>query len=169
MLEVYYTYDPIGSEDFIKLILSRYYNIPNPTICKSINGKPYIAGRKIHFNLSHSRNMTALAIGKKRVGLDCEYIYGKARPAVLNKFTAREKAEIYSISDFYAHWTARESYIKFYGETLAVLWRKVEFYHGKIYRGGAEQENKITQFHIDDYVFSVCGDYSKVVTKPVYL
>ena len=91
MIDIYYTYVHIDSERFTKFILARYYNIPNAPICKSINGKPYIPGRKIHFNLTHSRSMTALAVGKKRVGFDCESLSGKARPAVLKKFTERDQ------------------------------------------------------------------------------
>ena len=165
MLDIYYTYETVGSDDYIRMILSSYYNIPNPVICKSIHGKPFIEGRKIHFNLTHSRGLTALAVGKKRVGLDCERLDGRARPAVLRAFTERERREICGLPDFYAHWTARESYIKFYGETLAACWRKVEYCGGKIYRSGAEQPDKITQFHLGEHVFSVCGDYGKIVPR----
>lgn len=169
MLDVFYTYEKTGSDDFIRLILSRYYNMPNPVINKSINGKPFIEGRKLHFNLTHSRELTALAVGKKRVGLDAESLSGKARPAVLNKFTDREKEEIFSSPDFYAHWTARESYIKFYGETLAALWRKVEYYRGKIYFCGKETDARIRQLELDGYVLSVCGDYTKINLRKVTL
>lgn len=162
MIDIFYTYNKVSSDDFIRTILARYYNIPNATICKSINGKPYIEGRKIHFNLTHSKGLTALAVGKKRVGFDTECLTGKARPAVLNKFTERERSEILSSADFYRHWTAKESYIKFYGETLAALWRKVEFYQGKIYLRSEETDAHILQFEMDNYVFSVCGDYAKL-------
>ena len=161
-----YTKKPVLSEAFIKNILTAYYNIPNPLICKSIHGKPYIEGRKIHFNLTHSRGITALAVGKKRVGLDCERLDGRARPAVLRAFSEREKREIFGLADFYAHWTARESYIKHYGLTLAAYWRKVEYCGGKIYLGGELQPDKITQFTLGDHVFSVCGDYGKIVPRP---
>lgn len=169
MIDVFYTYDKVSSDDFIKIILARYYNIPNAVICKSINGKPFIEGRKIHFNLSHCKEITALAVGKKRVGFDVESLTGKARPAVLNKFTERERGEILSSADFYSHWTARESYIKFYGETLAALWRKVEFYRGNIYLRGEKTDAHILQFEMDNYVCSVCGDYSKVNLRRIDL
>ena len=165
MLDLYYTYEPIGSDEYIRMILSSYYNIPNPIICKSIHDKPFIEGRKNHFNLTHSRGITALAGGKKRVGLDCERLDGRARPAVLRAFTEREKTEIFGLADFYAHWTARESYIKYYGETLAACWRKVEYYGGRIYRSGELQPDKIMQFTLGEHVFSVCGDYHKVVPR----
>ena len=161
MLELYYTLDPIGSDEFIRFILRRYYNIPNPTICKTIHGKPYLLKSKICFNLTHSKGLTALAVGKHQIGFDCESLSGKPRPAVLSKFTEREKGEILTVQDFYRHWTARESYIKYLGEQLAALWRKVEFYRGHIYLRGELTDAHITQFEMDNYVFSICGDYSK--------
>ncbi len=167
MLDVYYTFNKIESEDFIRFIFRRYYNIPNPTICKSIHGKPFIENNKIHFNLTHSKGLTALAVGKKRIGLDCESITGKPRPAVLNKFSDREKNEIQSSADFYSHWTARESYIKHIGETLAAFWRKVEFYRGEIYCMGEKTDIPILQFEVDNYVFSACGFYSKINLRQI--
>ncbi len=167
MLELYYTLDPIGSDEFIRFILRRYYNIPNPSICKTINGKPYLDSGKIQFNLSHSKQMTALAVAKKQVGLDCESLTGKARPAVLNKFTAREKAEIQSTADFYAHWTARESFIKYLGATLSAYWRKVEYWQGQIYFSGERSNVPVMQFEIDGFIFSACGNFSKLTMRRV--
>ena len=86
MIDIFYTYNKVSSDDFIRTILARYYNIPNATICKSINGKPYIEGRKIHFNLTHSKGLTALAVGKKRVGFDTET--GPPKRAISN-FTGK--------------------------------------------------------------------------------
>ena len=90
MIDIFYTFCEAESEEYIKFVLRKYYNILNPTICKTINGKPYIKGGKIHFNLSHSKGLTALAVGKKQVGFDCENLAGKARPAVLKIFRTRK-------------------------------------------------------------------------------
>ena len=161
MLEIFYTKQPVQSDAFIAKILGKYYNIPNPTICKSIHGKPYLQKGKICFNLTHSKGLTALAVGKHEVGFDCESLSGKPRPAVLGKFTEREKGEISSVQDFYRHWTARESYVKYLGEQLAALWRKVEFFGGKIYVRGEEAGVPVMQFDLDGYTFSICGGYTR--------
>ena len=167
MIDIYYTFSKVGSDDFIRFVLRRYYNIPNPTICKTFNGKPYVKGGKIHFNLSHSKNMTALAVGKKQVGFDCESLTGKARPAVLSKFSERERAEIHSTADFYVHWTARESYVKYLGETLAAYWRKIEYVGGKIYFCGEQADVNILRFEAENMAFSVCGDYQKYSMREI--
>ncbi len=161
MLEIFYTKQPVQSDAFIAKILGKYYNIPNPAICKSIHGKPYLQKGKICFNLTHSKGLTALAVGKHEVGFDCESLSGKPRPAVLGKFTEREKGEISSVQDFYRHWTARESYVKYLGEQLAALWRKVEFFGGKIYVRGEEAGVPVMQFDLDGYTFSICGGYTR--------
>ena len=161
MLEIFYTKQPVQSDAFIAKILGKYYNIPNPAICKSIHGKPYLQKGKICFNLTHSKGLTALAVGKHEVGFDCESLSGKPRPAVLGKFTEREKGEISSVQDFYRHWTARESYVKYLGEQLAALWRQVEFFGGKIYVRGEEAGVPVLQFDLDGYTFSICGGYTR--------
>ena len=164
MIDIYYTYAQIDSESFTKFVLDRYYNIPNAQICKSIHGKPYIKGDKVFFNATHSKGLLALAVGKKEVGLA---LLGKARPAVLNKFTEREKSEILTTSDFYVHWTARESYIKFLGATLAATWRRVEYYGGRIYFIGQPAPQKILNFSHENYTFCVCGNYSRYSLKKI--
>lgn len=161
MVDIFYTFCKVGSDEFIKFILYKYYNIPNAAICKTINGKPYLKGDKFQFNLSHSKGLTALAVGKKQVGLDCESLTGKARPAVLSRFTERERTEIHSTADFYTHWTARESYVKYLGETLAACWRKIEYVNGRIFFGGKQTDAKIIRFEAENTAFSICGDYQK--------
>ena len=167
MLEIFYTKRPVSSDAFIARILSSYYNIPNPQICKAIHGKPYLLNSKICFNLTHSKGLTAIAVGKTEVGFDCENLSGKARPAVLAKFSERERGEIHSVHDFYRHWTARESYIKYLGDQLAALWRKVEFYRGEIYLRGEKANLRLLQFETENCVFSICGDYTKFALKCV--
>ena len=167
MTEIFYTYGAAGSDEFIRRVLHRYYNIPNAEICKTINGKPYLKNGKIQFNLTHSKGLTALAVGKTQLGLDCESRTGKPRPAVLKRFTAREQSEIAATSDFYAHWTARESYIKYLGETLASCWRKVEYYRGRIYFRGAEADVKITQFEAENFIFSLCAKETKYTLRRI--
>lgn len=167
MIEIYYTYQPVDSESFTRFILARYYNIPNAEICKTINGKPYVKNDKVYFNASHSKGLLALAVGKSEVGLDIESFSGKPRPAVLAKFSAREKYEIVTTADFYTHWTARESYIKYIAGSLAALWRRVEYYGNEIYFLGKAVNLPLMQFTLDGYSFSVCGNFSKYTLRKI--
>lgn len=169
MVDIYYTTSKVDTQDYIKYILERYYNIPNAIICKTINGKPYLKGDKIFFNASHSKDILALAVGKSEIGLDCEALNGKPRPAVLNKFSEREKEEIFSTSDFYEHWTVRESFVKFLGGTLSSMWRKIEFVNGNIYFLNKKENVRLLRFQKEGYTFSVCGNYTKYSFKKVDL
>lgn len=167
MVDIFYTFEQTDTEQFIKQILHKYYNIPNAEICKSINGKPYIKGDKVFFNATHSKGLLALAVGKRQVGLDCECLDGKARPAVLSKFSEREKREIHCTGDFYEHWTAREAYIKYLGLTLASDWRRVEYCKGKIHYCGNLQELPVLCFKVGNYTLAVCGHYSKLNIRKI--
>ena len=167
MIEIYYTYCSVDSEKFTRYVLARFYNLPNAEINKTINGKPYIKNDKVFFNASHSKGLLALAVGKNEVGLDVESLSGKPRPAVLNKFTQREKYEIVTSADFYVHWTARESYIKYVAGYLAAMWRRVEFYGKEIYFLGKPAGIPVIQFTLDGYSFSVCGKYTRYNLKKI--
>ncbi len=166
MLEIYFTRVPVRSEDYTRHILQKYYAIPAADIRKTIHGKPFLPGDKVCFNLSHSKGLTALAVGRRgAVGFDCEDLTGKARPAVLAKFSARERGEISSTRDFYCHWTARESYVKYLAGSLAALWRHVEWYGGRIYLDGKEEPVRVTQFEREGCSFSFCGDYARYTLR----
>lgn len=167
MVDIYYTYKQINTDEFIKQILHKYYNIPNAEICKSINGKPYIKGDKVFFNATHSKGFLAVAVGKHQVGIDCESLNGKARPAVLSKFSEREKREIICTADFYEHWTAREAFIKYLGLTLAADWRRVEFCKGKIHYCANMQEIPVLRFTVDHFTIAVCGNFTKAFLKKI--
>ena len=134
---------------------------------KTINGKPYLKNDKVFFNASHSKGLLAIAVAKSEVGLDVESLSGKPRPAVLAKFSAREKYEIVTSADFYTHWTARESYIKYLAGTLAALWRRVEFVGKRIYFLGKPADVTVLQFSKEGYSFSVCGKFSKYNVKKI--
>lgn len=92
MVDIFYTFEQTDTEQFIKQILHKYYNIPNAEICKSINGKPYIKGDKVFFNATHSKGLLALAVGKHQVGLDCECLDGKARLPYFPNFPSGKSA-----------------------------------------------------------------------------
>lgn len=167
MVDIYYTSATTDSEKFTKFILSRYYNIRDPQISKTIHGKPFLKNDKVFFNASHSKGLLALAVAKSEIGLDIESLSGKARPAVLSRFTARERYEIVTLADFYTHWTARESYIKYLAGSLAELWRRVEFYGKQIYFLGKPADVNVLQFCLDGYSFSICGNFSKYNLKKI--
>ncbi len=130
----------------------------NFEIKTTANGKPYLAGNPLYFSYSHSGARGLLAISDNPIGADLELYRRKIAESVLKRFTARERAEIACERDFLFHWTAREAYIKLYGLTLAELWRRVEFFGGKIYVDGEIKPVKITRYIFWCGVGAVCAE-----------
>ena len=89
-------------------------------------GKPALANKKRHFNISHSNNLIVLATDDTPVGVDVEYI----RPFsdiedLITQFTQEEQRTYYSkleeqrVDFFYELWTLKESYMKATGKGLS--------------------------------------------------
>lgn len=127
-------------------------------ILKTESGKPYIEGNPLHFSLSHSDDKGIIAISDKPVGADIEIFKDRLRKSVIERFSAREQAEIAGERDFLKHWTAREAYVKLYGLTIAELWKRVEFLDGKLYLDGQALSVKIRHYNLTHGVAAVCTE-----------
>ncbi|GGI80202.1 4'-phosphopantetheinyl transferase family protein [Legionella impletisoli] len=71
----------IAAHTILRFILSRYLNQPgnNLNFAYNAHGKPELKDQYLHFNLSHSRDLALLAVGKHHpLGIDLEYF--SARP-----------------------------------------------------------------------------------------
>ena len=112
-------------------------------------GKPYIGGNPLYISLTHSKSYGAIATDTVPVGVDLEIIRGRSHEVLIRRFPQREQTEINSERDFLIHWTARESYIKMRGETLASTFKRIEFFGGKIYLDGNGQPCSIRHFFLD--------------------
>ena len=94
------------------------YAVGKCTVETGPQGKPYLPEHPdIHFNLSHSGNWVVLAVGDHEVGVDLERTDRNVDRTALAKrhFTPEELA---SGEDFFAIWTAKESYLKYLGVGL---------------------------------------------------
>ena len=107
MISVYFTSERTDSREFTARVLREACGIAEPVFRTSENGKPYLAENPIYFNLSHSGEVTAIAISKSEVGLDIQLRDGTPRPALSRRLSPAEREE-----DFFKVWTAKETYIK---------------------------------------------------------
>lgn len=90
-------------------------------------GKPYIPGNPVHFNLSHSTDMAALALNLDApIGIDIEY-NTRARDTdglAPRVFTPRECQALSQLDDaarttrFFSYWTAKEARMKLTGQGM---------------------------------------------------
>lgn len=127
-------------------------------ILKTENGKPYINGYPLHFSISHSGDRGIIAISDKPIGVDIEIFKDKLRKSVIERFSAREQAEIADERDFLKHWTAREAYVKLYGLTIAEMWKRIEFLNGKLYLDGQLTSVKIRHYNLPFGVAATCTE-----------
>jgi 4'-phosphopantetheinyl transferase len=92
---------------------------------KAEHGKPYLADGGCAFNLTHSEEVAALAVGSGELGLDLEDRSRNVDFLALGKrfFAAPEAAELERAEDqrnlFFEIWTAKEAYIKALGDGLS--------------------------------------------------
>lgn len=90
------------------------------------NGKPYLADYpQIHFNLSHSGEMVACAIGTIEVGVDIQQFVPAKEKVAMRFFTENEKERLRRCAtakeyekQFFQYWCRKESYLKLTGEGL---------------------------------------------------
>lgn len=115
-------------------------------IKRTENGKPYAEGNPLFFSITHSGGHALAALSDKPVGADMEAYKKKQYPAVLSRFSERERAEINCEKDFLFHWTAREAFIKMLGGTLAQYFRRLEYFGGALYLDGVQQNLRIRAY-----------------------
>lgn len=111
----------------LKLILAAYtkLNIKNIYLDYDFNKKPYLASHPwLHFNISHSEDYAVIAVSRKKVGLDIEYMskdfnFTSMLPDVYND---NETQIIQNASDkkntFYTLWTRKEAFVKALGKGI---------------------------------------------------
>jgi len=125
----------IAGRGLLRTILARYLDLEPAQLNFSYGsrGKPAVAntiGRKLEFNLSHSRGMALYAFTRNRqIGIDLEYMRSMSDIEQLAQrfFSPRESAVISSLSpqqkqeEFFKGWTGKEAYLKATGDGLAGL------------------------------------------------
>ena len=114
MITLYYTFENVKSEDFIKKSLSLFSGKRDFLIKRTANGKPYTDGAE--FSLSHTEGLTVCAVSDSPVGADCEKVRSiKNKERILSRFTKLETENI-TDKEFFAQWTIFESRVKLFGE-----------------------------------------------------
>lgn len=159
MLKLYYTFDTIDSHEFLFRVVQRHYGIADRTLCFGEYGKPYFPHASVHFSLTHTHNLIAVAISDAPVGADAEFVKTtKTYESILRRLPEAEKKEIKTKTDFFTHWTIKESYIKLTGQTLASLYEKLSFVGGTLSLDEKKLGVKITSgtLHSNAYVYALC-------------
>ncbi len=96
--------------------------IPNELAVVRDGGKPVFQNvEDIHFSVSHSKDVWAIAISQKQVGLDIQrHVQCNSRGIAKRFFHIREyeHLEADDYADFFDIWAAKESFVKFTGSGI---------------------------------------------------
>ena len=118
----------------LRMIVSRYMNLPPEQICFSLNpyGKPALShglgADSLHFNLTHSENVALCAFTSGReIGIDIEYVAkdGWSLELADSFFSPTEASTLRGLAlhlrttAFFDCWTRKEAYIKAHGSILS--------------------------------------------------
>ena len=95
------------------------------TIDRKAGGKPYFSSCPLHFNITHSENICAVAVSDKNIGIDLEFANTTRDISAISKrfFSSHEHSAICKDSDpyslFFSLWTKKEAMAKLSGKGLA--------------------------------------------------
>lgn len=137
-------HDALVTRAFIRDVLSQYMprSPQDWKFTKGKQGKPEIFEPicPLRFNISHTKELIICAITLKNdIGCDVENIERKSDViAIADRFFSRlESEELFSLpetdqrSRFFDYWTLKESYIKAWGQGLAIPLCDFSFHIGK--------------------------------------
>lgn len=105
-----------SSENIIRAVLEKFYEITSPVLLKTENGKPYLENDSVFFSLSHTKEKYFLAVAPYPVGIDAEKSDRTIDPLVAKRYFPKESFE--SGQSLLRKWLQTESKVKLLGSTL---------------------------------------------------
>ena len=100
-------------------------------------GKPHIPDlQKVHFNISHTKNIITCVISDKEAGVDIEHVRDMKEATINRVFTENEKQMAgFNTEGYVRLWTMKEAYAKLIGTGLSEILDGLEI---------SEQDSEIT-------------------------
>lgn len=153
MITVYYTQTECDSLSYLIKLFREKYSISFDALCFGEHGKPYLEGTPLHFNLSHSGKLLAVAVSDLEVGIDVQERTEKGYPFLRMRLTPAEREE-----DFFRLWTAKEAYVKLRGTTLAHTLFSLEYKKGKLHENGTPLSVFLSHSELLGCAVTVCAE-----------
>ena len=137
----------------LRVILCTCFGFENTNITfeRDSNGKPYLTNKEVHFSISHSKNLVAVAVSRQKIGVDLEKIRDVNVKLIERYFTEKEK-EYININKinwqtrFFEVWTNKEAFLKRSGVGLRVKLNEFE----------TKNSFNVKTYNLDDFMLSVC-------------
>lgn len=143
-------HDALVTRALVRTVLSRYIAVAPEhwRFAKGDNGKPEIvdAPWSLRFNVSHTRGMIICGVARQYdLGVDIEHINRNTEVTDIADrfFSPVEVSEMFSLpladqrNRFFDYWTLKESYIKAWGQGLAIPLDHFSFHINDANRTGA--------------------------------
>ncbi|WP_198164403.1 4'-phosphopantetheinyl transferase family protein [Bradyrhizobium jicamae] len=112
----------------LRYVLSRHLGVEPQALRFDLgeNGKPFLQQSDIHFNVSHSGEIVAIALAPNQVGVDIEAAHHiPEMPAIAGRFFSenemqRVRTAIDPTDQFFRIWTMKEAVLKAAGQGLGL-------------------------------------------------
>lgn len=156
-------------ELMVRHVLHKHFSLKNEDIkiVRSDNGKPYIKGCPIHFNISHAGEFVVCAFSEQKVGIDIEKIKDIDLDIAKRFFCQSEYEDLLAqnptnqLNYFYSLWTLKESYLKWLGSGMSIPLDSFCFKMTDTNISCLDENRKVTpffqQFFIEGYKLSLCS------------
>lgn len=147
--------DKKNSHELLFNLLHIHYEIvaTENDLAGTKHGKLYLKNSPIFFNITHSNEIVAIAIGESELGLDVEFIKPRTNSKLKDIFGNTPKTD----EDFYTLWTKAESFVKYSASSIVAELKKITLDNDSVYYNGEIQPVKTKSFLVDNYVFSICS------------
>lgn len=162
----------VFSDMLLREMLKVNFGIENPLFCLSENGKPRLAGDKLHLSISHSGHFIACAVDTYPVGIDIE-VPREIHKRVIDHCCTEDESDyicpnLSALADpipadsietyrFLTLWTAKEAFLKYTGKGLGGgLKNIITVEKGKL--KGTINNKKLLTVTEKDYIFSVISE-----------
>jgi len=156
-------------ELIVRHFLWKQFSLENDAIelLKGENGKPYIKGIPIHFNISHAGDFVVCAFSEQAIGIDIEQIREIDLKIGQRFFCQAEYEDLLEqetsdqLDYFYSLWTLKESYIKWLGTGMSTPLDSFCFHVTDTSTSFVDYNRKsvpfFKQFFVEGYKLSVCS------------
>lgn len=156
-MKIYYTFEKVNSHEFLFHVLEKNYGVLSRALRYGKNGKPYLSDEGPYFSLSHSHDLTAIAVSDEEIGLDAEFLKNDRKyTRIVAALSPAERKEIVDRENFFRHWTAKESYVKFRGGAIEEAFPRLAYVNGILTEDGKTPPIKLSSFIFGDYAVTLC-------------
>ena len=143
-------------------LLSHAPDEPLPPLGFTETGKPFFAGGKRHFNLSHTDTLVCLALDDRPVGVDAQTLTTPSDGVAKRVLSSAELALFDKAADkaalFTTLWTQKEAYVKQTGEGIVRGLKTLDFAPYDGLDRFAAYDCRFSVFRLCGTVLTACGE-----------